>query len=170
MIHQTRAVMPVAESTAPSGSAFCHGAFDSGMSAKPARRARPTTGTLIRKMACQEKWSISMPPSTGLPTRPSIATELHTAIALLRSSSSKTVMRIDSVDGMISAPPTPMAIRTAIISPGFVTNIAASDAAPKSSRPMIMTFRRPNRSPRLPEVSRSPANTRMYESRIHWMS
>lgn len=161
MIHQMRAVMPAADSTAPSGSGFCHGPFDSGMRARAARTASATTGTLMKKIECQEKWSISTPPSTGLPTRPSIDTEPHAAIALGRSSSSKTVMRIDSVEGMISAPPTPMATRAAMTSPGFVQKVAASDAAPKSSSPMIMIFRRPNRSPRLPEVSRSPAKTRM---------
>ena len=132
--------------------------------------ASTTTGMLMKKIACQEKWSIRMPQSTGLPTRPSRVTEVHAAIALRRSSSSKTTMRMDSVDGMISAPPTPIATRTPIISPGLATKTAASDAAPNRSRPMIMTFRRPNRSPRLPEVSSSPAKTRTYESRIHWVS
>ncbi len=161
MIHQTRAVMPVADSTAPSGSAFCQGAFDSGMSVTPATRASTTTGTLMKKIACQEKWSISTPPRTGLPTSPSIDTEPQAAIALPRSSSSKTVMRIERVDGMISAPPTPIATRTAITSPGVAQKDAAREAAPKSSSPISITFRRPKRSPRLPEVSRRPAKTRM---------
>ncbi len=153
--------MPTADSTAPSGSGFCHGAFDSGISSTPASSASATIGTLIRKMACQAKWSISTPPRTGLPTSPSIDTEPQAAIALGRSSSSKTVIRIDSVDGMISAPPTPIAIRTAISSPGVEQKTAPSEAAPNSSRPISITFRRPNRSPRLPEVSSSPAKTRV---------
>ena len=161
MIHQTRAVIPTADSTAPSGSAFCQGALDSGISVRPATTASATIGTLMKKIDCQEKCSIRTPPSTGLPTRPSIDTEPQAAIALPRSSSSKTVMRIDRVDGMISAPPTPIATRTAITSPGLVHQVAASEAAPKSSRPISITFRRPNRSPRLPEVSRRPAKTRM---------
>ena len=115
MIHQTRAIMPTADSTAPSGSGFCHGPFDSGIRIRPATMASATTGMLMKKIACQEKWAIRTPPSTGLPTRPSMATEVQAAIALRRSASSKTVMRIDSVDGMISAPPTPIATRTAII-------------------------------------------------------
>jgi hypothetical protein len=161
MIHQTRATMPTADSTAPGRSGLRHGPFDSGMRIRPARMASTTTGMLMKKIACQEKRAISTPPSTGLPTRPSIATEVHAAIALRRSSWSKTTMRMDSVDGMIRAPPTPIATRTAIISPGLVTKTAASDAAPNRSRPMIMTFRRPNRSPRLPEVSSNPAKIRM---------
>ncbi len=161
MIHQIRAVMPVADSTAPAGSGFCHAPFDSGMRVTPARTASATTGTLIKKIECQEKWSISTPPRTGLPTRPSIDTAVHAAIALPRSDSSKTMMRIDRVEGMISAPPMPITTRAAITSPGFTAKVAASDAAPNSSNPMIMIFRRPNRSPRLPEVSSSPANTRM---------
>ncbi len=114
MIHQTSAVIPAADSTAPSGSAFCQGAFDSGIRVTPARTASATTGTLRKKIECQEKWSTSTPPSTGLPTRPSIDTEPHAAIALPRSSSSKTVMRMERVDGMISAPPTPIATRRAM--------------------------------------------------------
>ncbi|MDQ0683720.1 hypothetical protein QFZ56_002683 [Streptomyces achromogenes] len=161
MIHQTSAVMPTAESTAPSGSGFCQGALDSGIRVTAATTASTTTGTLIRKIECQEKWSMRTPPRTGLPTRPSMDTEPHAAIALPRSSSSKTVMRIDSVDGMISAPPTPIAVRTAITSPGSVQNVAASEAAPNSVRPISMTRRRPKRSPRLPEVSSRPAKTRM---------
>ncbi len=35
---------------------------------------------------------------------------------------------------------------------------------------MTITLRLPNRSDRLPAVSSNPAKTRMYESRIHWMS
>ena len=161
MIHQTRAVMPAADSTAPNGSGLRHGPRDSGIRARPATMASATTGMLMKKIACQEKCAIRTPPSTGLPTRPTMATEVQAAIALGRSVSSKTVIMIDRVDGMISAPPMPIAIRTAIIWAGSAANVAASDAAPNSTSPMIMTLRRPNRSPRLPEVSSSPANTRM---------
>ncbi len=160
MIHQINAVIPTADSTAPSGSGFCQGPLDSGISVTPATNASATTGTLRKKIECHVKWSIRMPPSTGLPTSASIDTEPHAAIALPRSSASKTVMRIESVDGMISAPPTPIATRTAITSPGFVQNVAASDAAPNSTSPISITFRRPKRSPRLPEVSSRPAKTR----------
>jgi len=161
MIHQTSAVMPAADNTAPSGSGLRHGPFDSGIRVRPASRASATTGMLMKKIACQEKRVMSTPPSTGLPTMPSRATQVQAAMALGRSASSNTVIRMDSVDGMISAPPMPISTRTAISSPGLAANIAASDAVPNSSSPIIMIRRRPNRSPRPPEVSSSPAKTRM---------
>lgn len=116
MIHQTRAVMPAAERMAPNGSGLRHGPRDSGIRARAAAMASTTTGTLMKKIAYQEKWPIRNPPSTGLPTRPTMATmatEVQAAMALGRSASSKTVIVIDSVEGMTSAPPSPIATRTA---------------------------------------------------------
>lgn len=99
-----------------------------------------------------------------------MATALQAAMALGRSASSKTVTRIDSVLGMISAPPTPISTRPRISAPGVAASMATTEAAPKSASPMTITFRRPNLSERLPAVSSSPAKTSMYESRIHWRS
>jgi hypothetical protein len=48
----------------------------------------------------------------------SIRTELQMAMAFLRSESSKTVVRIDSVPGIRNAAPTPISPRTATSWPG----------------------------------------------------
>ncbi len=170
MIDQTSAVMPTIDSTMPGRSGRRHGPLDSGISSTAARTATAATGTLSRKTAPHQKCAMSAPPSTGPPTRPTMATAVQAAIAFGRSSSSKTVIRMESVLGMTSAPPTPIRTRPAISWPGLSAMAATSEAAPNRASPMIITFRRPKRSERLPEVSSRPAKTRMYESMIHWMS
>ena len=80
------------------------------------RRRRPTsaTGTLMRKTEDQSKYSSSRPPNSGPRPTPIAAVPAHTPIALARSSHGKTFVMIDSVAGMISAPPTPISARTAM--------------------------------------------------------
>jgi hypothetical protein len=123
--------------------------------------ARIEIGTLIRKTAPHQNHAISTPPSTGPPTKPTVAAALQMAMAFGRSLSSNTVIRIESVLGMINAPPTPITVRAMISCAGSLANEASNEDAPNSASPMTMTFRLPNRSERLPEVSSRPANTRM---------
>ncbi len=90
------------------------------------------------------------------------------AIALARSRGSpNTLTRIDSVVGMISAPPTPMMQRpamSAVVEPA----VAATMEPPrKVARPASSACRRPKRSPMLPAVSSRPANTMVYDATIH---
>ncbi len=114
MIVQTSADMPATDSTAPSGSGLVCGPLDSGMSTSEATMASAAIGTLIRKTAPHQNQAISAPPSTGPPTSPTMATALQAAIALRLSCSSNTVIRIDRVLGMMSAPPMPITVRAAI--------------------------------------------------------
>ena len=88
-------------------------------------------------------------------------------IALPRSSRGKTFVMIESVAGMISAPPTPIAARTAISWLAVSTNRTARLAPPKSASPACSARLRPKRSPSVPIVSSRPANTSRYESTIH---
>ncbi len=74
---------------------------------------------------------------------------------------------IDSVAGMISAPPMPMNARLAMSWSGEVDRADSSDPVPNTKNPACSAGRRPNLSPRLPIVSRRPANTSVYESTIH---
>ncbi|CAM5663346.1 hypothetical protein SGRIM128S_03148 [Streptomyces griseomycini] len=90
-----------------------------------------------------------------------MATALQAAIALGRSVSSKTVIRMERVLGMISAPPTPIRTRPTMSRSGVVASMARAEAAPNRTRPITMTFRRPNLSERLPAVSSRPAKTSM---------
>ena len=68
---------------------------------------------------------------------------------------------IERVAGMMNAPPMPMKARVAMSWPDDVAMAAASDPSPKMTRPICRAPRRPKRSPRLPAVSRRPANTRV---------
>ncbi len=68
---------------------------------------------------------------------------------------------MESVAGMMNAPPMPMKARVAMSWPEVEAMAAASEPSPKMTRPSCRAPRRPKRSPRLPAVSRSPANTRV---------
>ena len=81
------------------------------------------------KIEPQLKWASSTPPSTGPRAMPTAAMAAQMAMARARSSASgKTVPRIDSVDGMIMAPPMPMKARVAMSTLASVANAAARRA------------------------------------------
>ena len=69
---------------------------------------------MTRKTEDQSKHSSSRPPKSGPRPTPIAAVPAQMPIALARSSRGKTFVMIDSVAGMISAPPTPIRARTAI--------------------------------------------------------
>ncbi len=71
---------------------------------------------------------------------------------------------------MISAPPMPMKARVAMSWVAVSEIAAAAEPMANRTRPSCSAPLRPNRSERLPVVSNSPANTRTYESMIHWIS
>src|SRR5256886_8348946 len=71
------------------------------------------------------------PRSTLFPSTPLFRSQIP--IALLRSSRGKTFEMIESVAGMISAPPTPIAARTAISWADVSTTRTARLAVPKRS-------------------------------------
>ena len=77
---------------------------------------------------------------------------------------------IDSVAGMISAAPTPIAARTAISWPDEPANGATRLARPKTEMPTWRPSLRPRRSLSVPKTSRRPANASRYESTIHCSS
>ncbi len=86
----------------------------------------------------------------------------HTAMARARSAGTvNTLLMIDRVAGMMSAPPTPMRARVAISWVAEPATADATDPAPKTSRPTERPRRRPKRSPRLPAVRSRPAKTRV---------
>ena len=82
-------------------------------------------------------------------------------MALPRSWAGNRLVMIDSVAGMINAPPMPMKARVAINWPDEAAMAEATEPSPNSRKPACRAPRRPKRSPRLPAVSRSPANTRV---------
>ena len=81
------------------------------------------------------------------------------AIAFGRSYGSKTLMRIESVDGMMSAAAAPITARHAI-SCHIAVDIEASPAPTRNSNsPSWSAPLRPYRSPRAPVVNKRPAKT-----------
>ena len=67
---------------------------------------------------------------------PSPDTPAQTPIAFARSSAGKTAVMIDSVEGMMNAPPTPMRARVAISMSGEVASAERPEPRPKMASPM----------------------------------
>ena len=107
----------------------------SGTSTTPASIAIAATGTLNRNTELQSKYSSSSPPTNGPRPTPIDAMPAQIPIAFARSSRGKTFAMIESVAGMISAPPTPMTARTAIRPSAESTSSTARLAPPNSARP-----------------------------------
>ena len=130
------------------------------MSVVPATRPTITIGTLMRNTELHEKCSTRNPPSSGPSTAAMPAVADHRPIALPRSSTGKTMVMIDSVAGMMKAPPTPMNARVAISWVELSDIAASSDPRPNTTRPNCSAPTRPKRSPSAPAVRSRPANTR----------
>ena len=162
MMAAVRMPSPTVESTAPIGSSRpCSGSFESGTSFGIASSAATTIGTLMRKTAVQLNCSSSQPPLAGPMPTPMPATAAQMPIAFARSSAGKTLVMIDSVVGMISAPPMPMSDLVAMSMLADSAKAEASDAPPKMTNPATSAPRRLKRSPSAPIVSRRPAKTRV---------
>jgi hypothetical protein len=123
--------------------------------------AATTNGRLTRKTAFQLACSISQPPATGPMAMPSPDTPAHTPIAFGRSWAGKTAMMIDSVEGMMNAPPMPMIARAPISISGAVASAERPEPRPKMASPRVRARFRPKRSPSAPAVRSSPAKTSM---------
>ncbi|GAA2908213.1 hypothetical protein GCM10020221_00380 [Streptomyces thioluteus] len=86
----------------------------------------------MRKTEPHQKCSRRSPPSSGPAAAPTAATALQTPMATARSRrSGKTCRRMESVAGMIIAPPAPSSARAAISTSGSVASEASSEAIPK---------------------------------------
>ncbi len=162
MIAHTSVVRPAIESAKPgTSSRGAAGSLESGTSQRPAASAATTNGRLTRKTAFQFACSISQPPATGPMAMPSPDTPAHTPIAFGRSWAGNTAMMIDSVEGMMNAPPMPMIARAPISISGVVASAERPEPSPKTARPSVRARLRPKRSPSAPAVSSSPAKTSM---------
>ena len=85
-------------------------------------------GMFTRNTDPHQKCSSSRPDAIGPSAAPDPAMPAHRAIALARSRVGKTLVRIDSVDGMTNAAPTPMIARATMSIPG-VSDEGAEDRA-----------------------------------------
>ena len=89
----------------------------------------------MRKTAVQLNCSSSQPPLAGPMPTPMPATAAQMPIAFARSPAGKTLVMIDSVVGMISAPPMPMSALVTMSMFADSAKAEASDAPPKMASP-----------------------------------
>jgi hypothetical protein len=111
------------------------------------------------KMDDQSNHSSSSPPVSGPSPIPTAASAAQMPIALPRSLPVKRLAMMESVAGMISAAPIPIAARTAITSLAESATRAPRLASPKIVTPAWSARLRPKRSPSVPKTSSSPAKT-----------
>ncbi len=162
MIPNSSAASPKNDSTAPSGSIRpWAGSRDVGMKIAPRTSAVTPMGRFTQKTDCHEKCSSRMPPVIGPSATARPENPAQMAIARPRSRGSRnTLVRMDSVAGMINAPPIPMKALVRIRPSAEVDIAAAAEPMPNSTMPSCSAPLRPYRSERLPVVSSRPANTR----------
>ena len=155
--------IPAIDRPAPARSgALAAGFLESGTSQQAASRPAMAMGTLIRKTEPHQKRASRKPPMIGPRATPMPLVAPQRPIARWRSAGSRNMLlMIDSVDGIISAPPMPMLARAAIRVPTSPEKAAQAEPPAKTARPASSVFLRPIRSARLPAASSEPANTTM---------
>lgn len=99
---------------------------------------------MIRKTEPHQKWSSNQPPVTGPMATAMPEVPAQMAMARARSRwSVNTLVRIESVAGMISAPPMPMTARQKISWAGSLDQAEMNDAEPMIARPSESAGLRP---------------------------
>ncbi len=115
-------------------------------------------GTLMMRIQRQLSASVRIPPSSAPDAPPIAPIAPHSPSARLRSEpSGNVVVRIESVAGATTAPPSPCAALAATSVSSLCASPPASDASANSASPPAKTSRRPSRSAARPPSSRKPA-------------
>ena len=124
-------------------------------------------GTLIQKIHCHDRPSITAPPTSGprATARPPMPPQAPSARP--RRSAGTAALRIVSVSGATIAPPRPCSARAATSASIDGARAASADAAVKIPRPITNMRRRPKRSPSAAPVSRKTANVSVYALTVH---
>ena len=145
MIARTTVVIPMIDRTAPTRSrGGVSRSLDSGTSATTPMSATATIGMFTKNTEPHQKCSRSQPPRMGPAATDSPATPDHAPIAAARSfGSTKTLVRIASVAGKISAAPMPISARAAMSASALSTSPARTEVAAKASSPTTSARRRP---------------------------
>ena len=94
-------------------------------------------------------------------TMPSPATAAQMPIAFARSEAGNVAVRMERVEGMMKAPPTPISARVAISISDDCATAESAEARPKTINPKVRARLRPKRSPSAPAVSSTAAKTSM---------
>jgi hypothetical protein len=101
-------------------------------------------GRLMRKTDPHQKCASKRPPRMGPSATPMPVVADQIPIARARSRSVvKTFVRIDNVQGMSAAAPTPITARAVVKTSGLFDKAAKADPAPKITSPAINTHLRP---------------------------
>ena len=151
----TSAVSPIDRVTIPGQSIECRvlSSRDSCAANSVTATAPAATGRFRKKIARQDTYSVSAPPTTGPIASASADTPAQVPIALPRSSGGKVTVMIESVAGIMNAAPTPWTARPAISQPwSGASPIAALDSA-NTTTPKRNMRRRPRMSPSRPPVT-----------------
>ena len=130
----------------------------------PATRTAIAAATMAMKtkMLPHAKRSKSHPPTIGPMAMPTPVVAPHSPMAMARSPRSvKTLTSSESVEGNMSAAPSPMTAREAMSSPVVAEIAPARLAGAKTARPMSSVPLRPRRSLKLPAARTRAAKTRL---------
>ena len=130
---------------------------DSRAAARVTATATIATGTLRKKIDCQETCSTRKPPTTGPMASASALTPAQVPIARPRSWGGKALEMIDSVAGIMNAAPTPWRARKPISQASDCEKPMRALDRPKTTTPNRNMRRRPKMSPRRPPVTSSTA-------------
>ena len=114
-------------------------------------------GRLTRNTDPHQKCSRRNPDAIGPIAAPAPEMPAQMAIALARSRPGNTFVRIDSVEGMTNAAPTPITARETITIAESSANAPSREPSPNTTRPACSAPLRPKRSPRAAAVNSSPA-------------
>ena len=151
----TSAVRPPDRATIPGMSTWWSvvSSRDSRVANSVTTTAPTATGRLRKKIALQDTYSASAPPTTGPMASASAETPAQVPIALPRSSGGKALVMIDRVAGIMKAAPAPWTARPATSRPwSGARPIAALDSA-NTTTPNRNIRRRPKMSPSRPPVT-----------------
>ena len=136
--------MPRADSTVPSGSRpTCSADRLVGTTASTTAKVTTETAAVAKKIDCHENWPSIQPEASipSVPPAPANPAQMPTARA--RSSGGNTLVMVDRVPGMISAPPRPVSARKAMSCVPESANADKSEPAPNSAMPTSSAPRRP---------------------------
>ena len=111
------------------------------------------TGTLRKKIDCQETFSTRKPPTTGPMASARALTPAQVPIALPRSCAGKALVMIDRVAGIMKAAPMPCAARPATSQASLCESPMKALDRPKTTTPKRNMRRRPKMSPSRPPVT-----------------
>ena len=161
MIAHRSSPRPAIDSSAPTGSGRSAAGFlESGTSTRAPAKAATAMGTFTRKMEPHQNLDSSRPPAIGPMAIPRPMVPPQVPMARARATGSRKMsLTIDSVAGMVRAPPAPMTPRHVISRSTEPEKAAPTDPRANTVSPMRKNRLRPNLSARLPPTNNSPAKT-----------